>query len=67
MCNSYRILQQISERFYNEFERSGVVHWEICELYAKVCVCVRACICVCTCTCVCIKESVEWRREQGVG
>lgn len=58
MCNSYRILQQISESFYNEFDRrSGGVHWEICVLYAKMCVCV----------CVWKRNSVDWRGEQGVG
>lgn len=49
----YRILQQIP---FIVFERSSEgVHWEACGLYANVPMC------------VCVWESVEWRREQGVG
>lgn len=60
VCNSYRILQQISFRVFER--RSEGVHWEICVLYAKVCVC------VCMHACVCAREKrVEWCREQGVG
>ena len=60
----YRILQQISERFYNESERrSGGVHGEMCVLYAKLC----ECVCLCVGKRERERERVEWRREQGVG